>query len=101
MKLLLFIILFSALAVFTAQKLTSNNEFISMYANWIILLLVINLLVAIFIYLFTHSVKKGNGNPGVRGKIGRRGEEGEPDYCNFCKPIGKIELQKLLTKIDS
>ena len=55
---------------------------------------------AIWLNDFTHSVKKGNSNAGVRGKIGRRGDEGEPDYCNFCKPIGKMELQELLTKSD-
>ena len=79
----------------------SNNEFIAMYVNWVILLVAVNLIIATFIYLFTHSVKKGNGNQGVRGKIGRRGEEGEPDYCNFCKPIGEIERDELLDKIDS
>lgn len=84
MKLLLFILLFSALAIFISQKLNTNNEFISMYVNWVIFLVVINLLISTFIYLFTHSVKKGNGNKGVRGKIGRRGEEGKPDFCNFC-----------------
>ena len=84
MKLLLFILLFSALAIFISQKLNTNNEFISMYVNWVIFLVVINLLVSTFIYLFTHSVKKGNGNKGVRGNIGRRGEEGKPAFCNFC-----------------
>lgn len=87
MKLLLVIILFAAMAIFITQKLNTNNEFISMYTNWVILLVVINLLVSTFIYLFTHSVKKGNGNQGVRGKLGRRGEEGDPDFCNFCLPL--------------
>lgn len=88
MKLLLFILLFSGLAIFTSQKLKTSNEFVSMYVNWVILLVIINLLVSTFIYLFTHSVKNGNGNQGVRGKIGRRGEEGTPDFCNFCKTPG-------------
>ena len=88
MKLLLVIILFAAMAIFITQKLNTKNEFISMYVNWVILLVVINLLVSTFIYLFTHSVKSGNGNQGVRGKIGRRGDEGEPDFCNFCKTPG-------------
>ena len=101
MKLLLFIILFSVLAVVGSQKLKSNNEFIAMYVNWVILLVAVNLIITTFIYLFTHSVKKGDGNQGVRGKIGRRGEEGEPDYCNFCKPIGMIERDELLDKIES
>ena len=39
------------------QKLNTNNEFISMYTNWVILLVVINLLVSTFIFI-THSVKK-------------------------------------------
>ena len=90
MKLLLFIILFSILAVFGSQKLKSNNEFIAMYVNWVILLVAVNLIITTFIYLFTHSVKKGNGNQGVKGKMGRRGEEGDTDFCNFCKSLEEL-----------
>lgn len=84
MKFIIIIILFASLAIYVSGQLQSNNEYISLYVNWVILLVLINLLISSFIYLFTHSVKSGRGNQGIRGKIGRRGPEGDPGYCNFC-----------------
>lgn len=85
MKFIIVIILFAALAIYISGELQSDNEFISLYVNWVIILVLINLLVSSFIYLFTHSVKRGKGNIGIKGKIGRRGIEGDSDFCNFCQ----------------
>jgi hypothetical protein len=65
-------------------------------------LVLINVLVSTFIYLFTHSVKNGRGNNGVRGKMGRRGEEGDSDFCNFCENIVEqnIDTQNMNTLQD-
>ena len=90
MKFIIILLIFSGLAFHTSQKLKSDNPIISLYMNWVITLIAINLLISVFIYLFTHSVKKSKGNQGVRGKVGRRGEEGDSDYCNFCVPLSQI-----------
>ena len=84
MNFIIILLIFAGLALYISQKLQSDNAIISLYINWVITLIAINLLISLFIYLFTHSVKKGKGNKGVRGQIGRRGEEGDSDYCNFC-----------------
>lgn len=84
MKFILIIIFFAATAFYVTNKLKTDNEFLSLYVTWSTTLVLINLLVTLFIYMFTHSVKNSKGNVGVKGKIGRRGEEGKPKYCNFC-----------------
>ena len=91
MKFIIILLIFAGLAFYTSQKLQSDNPIISLYMNWVITLIAVNLLISLFIYLFTHSVKKGKGNRGVRGKVGRRGEEGDSDFCNFCVKVGKLD----------
>ncbi len=94
MNFIVILLIFSAAAFYTSQKLQSDNPIISMYMNWVITLIAVNLLISLFIYLFTHSVKKGKGNKGIRGQMGRRGEEGDSDFCNFCVGIGELDLRE-------
>tara|TARA_B100000123_G_scaffold167060_1_gene123781 strand:- start:3346 stop:3609 length:264 start_codon:yes stop_codon:yes gene_type:complete len=86
MKYIIILIIFAVAAYYTTGKLKSNNPQITMYVTWVTTLITVNLLVSTFIYMFTHSVKNSQGNKGIRGKVGRRGPEGKPDFCNFCTP---------------
>ena len=63
------------------QKL--NEPLLLYYATWVTILISLNVLVSVFIYLFTHSLKENPGNTGIRGKTGIRGEEGKSQYCDF------------------
>jgi hypothetical protein len=83
MKFILALIFIASVAFYITGKLKSDNPVITMYVTWITTLITINILVTTFIYMFTHSVKNSDGNKGVRGNVGRRGEEGESDFCKF------------------
>ena len=60
-----------------------NDPLIGYYVTWATTLISLNVLISTFIYMFTNSVQQSEGNEGVRGKVGRRGPEGRPDYCKF------------------
>lgn len=60
-----------------------NEPLIGYYVTWATTLIALNVLISTFIYMFTNSVQQSEGNEGVRGKVGRRGPEGRPDYCKF------------------
>lgn len=67
----------------SAQIKGVDDPLIAYYVTWATTLISLNVLISTFIYMFTNSVQKSEGNEGVRGKVGRRGPEGRPDYCKF------------------
>ena len=67
----------------SAQIKGVEDPLIAYYVTWATTLISLNVLISTFIYMFTNSVQKSEGNEGVRGKVGRRGLEGRPDYCKF------------------
>ena len=54
------------------------------YFSWAFGLILLNVLIGFFLYSFRHSILNTSGQPGLKGKMGRRGEEGTPGYCDFC-----------------
>ena len=76
------------IAVFYANGQIKNFDepLLIFYTTWVTILISLNLVVGIYLYSFSHSVKNSQGNKGIRGLIGVRGEEGKPDYCIFPKP---------------
>lgn len=84
MNFLIFIILVAGASFyFSGQIKTNNDPLLANFVTWSTTLIALNLLIALFIYMFSHSVKNATGNQGVRGLRGRRGSEGKPDFCNF------------------
>lgn len=73
----------------TSQISDANDPLVGYYVTWATTLISLNVLIATFIYMFTNSVKQSEGNQGVRGKVGRRGPEGRPDFCKFECPKSK------------
>tara|TARA_B110000027_G_C15845687_1_gene180419 strand:- start:41 stop:313 length:273 start_codon:yes stop_codon:yes gene_type:complete len=74
-------------AVFYAnqQIKTIEEPLLLLYVTWVTVLIALNILISIYIYLFSHSIKESPGNKGIRGAIGIRGEEGKSAYCPFPK----------------
>ena len=84
MNFLIFIILVAGVSFyFSGQIKTNNDPLLAYFVTWCTTLIAFNLLVALFIYIFGHSVKNATGNQGVKGSRGRRGPEGDSDICNF------------------
>lgn len=84
MNFLVFIIIVAATSFYYSGKLKSENTlFLNFFVTWVTTLIALNLLISLFIYLFSHSVKKADGNEGVRGMRGRRGPEGKSETCKF------------------
>ena len=80
-----FVLIAIGIAVYYANGQIKNLDepLLIFYTTWVTILISLNLLVGIFLYLFSHSVKETKGNQGIRGAIGIRGKEGKPDYCKF------------------
>ena len=83
MNFIIVLIIFSFVAFYVSSMLVKGDEILTMFSTWSLTLIIINLLVALFIYIFTHSVKNSKGNVGLRGKVGPRGEEGKSENCKF------------------
>lgn len=84
MNFLIFIILVAGTSFYVSGRIrTDTDHLLAFYVTWATTLIALNLLVGLFIYMFSHSVKKATGNNGVRGLRGRRGQEGKSDYCLF------------------
>ena len=84
MNFLIFIILVAGVSFYYSGQIKSSKDpLIPFFVTWVTTLIALNLLVALFIYMFSHSVKKATGNLGVRGMRGRRGPEGDSDICKF------------------
>jgi hypothetical protein len=85
MNFLIFIILVAGASFYASSMIKpGDNNLISFYVTWAVILISLNLIVTLFIYLFSHGIKNSEGNKGVRGKRGRRGKEGKSDFCNLC-----------------
>lgn len=79
------IIILMGIAVYytTGQLKNIEDPLLLTYITWVSVLIGLNIIVSIFIYLFSHSVKQTKGNTGIRGLTGIRGDEGTPEYCKF------------------
>ena len=89
----LFLIILVVSAYLGSQITHVKNPFVIYYVSWAFGLILSNFLIGFFLYSFRHSVMNGEGVSGLKGKMGIRGEEGTPDYCNFC--LKYEELNKM------
>lgn len=88
-----FLIILLAAAYIGSQIVHVKNPYVVYYTTWAFGLILANFLIGLFLYSFRHSVLSADGQPGLKGKIGIRGEEGESEFCNFC--LSTSELEKL------
>ena len=94
-----FLIIFIAAGYIGSQLKNVTRPFVLAYFSWAFILILLNLLIGIFLYSFRHSILNTVGQPGLKGKIGIRGEEGTPGYCDFC--LTEDELNKMNKYYDS
>lgn len=68
-------------------------EFVSMFNNGIIL----NMFILVFTVTFYFNINQNKGLRGMRGKIGKKGIQGEDAYCDICtkKPVAMKRPHKL------
>ena len=88
----IFVLIAIGIACYYANGQIKNidNPLLMLYITWVTVLIFLNILVSIFIYLFSHSVKSTQGNEGIRGKTGIRGDEGPEEYCQFPVDLKKF-----------
>ena len=79
-----FVIILIAAGYIGSQIKQVKNENVIIYFSWAFGLILLNVLIGFFLYVFRHSILNTSGQPGLKGKMGRRGEEGTPGYCDFC-----------------
>ena len=94
-----FLIIFIAAGYIGSQLKNVTRPFVLAYFSWAFILILLNLLIGIFLYSFRHGILNTVGQPGLKGKIGIRGEEGTPGYCDFC--LTEDELNKMNKYYDS
>ena len=84
MKTIIILIILLGVALFYSGKLKQGgNKYAVLYVSWSSSLLFFNIFMAFFLYIFTHQIKKRPGEIGLKGKMGPRGYEGEPEECKF------------------
>ncbi len=94
MKIIVFFLIILLVAAYIGSKITQvKNPFVVYYTTWAFGLILANFIIGLFLYIFRHSIQSSGGQPGFKGNIGIRGEEGESEFCNFC--LTKDELDKL------
>ncbi len=100
-----FLIIFIAAGYIGSQLKNVTRPFVLAYFSWAFILVLFNLLIGIFLYSFRHSILNTSGQPGLKGKMGIRGEEGTPGYCDFCLTKDELDKQnkykKLKTETDA
>jgi hypothetical protein len=94
MRIIVFFLLILIATGYIGSQLTHvNNIYVLSYFSWGFGLILFNLLIGLFLYSFRHSILNKSGQPGIKGKMGIRGEEGQPGYCDFC--LTENELNKM------
>ena len=88
-----FLIIFIAAGYIGGQLKNVTRPFVLAYFSWAFVLVLLNLLIGLFLYSFRHSILNTSGQPGLKGKMGIRGEEGTPGYCDFCLTEDELEKQ--------
>ena len=84
MKFLIFLVLVAVAVFYVSGKINDANEpLVTFFVTWTTTLIILNLLIGFFLYQFTHSIKSAQGNKGLKGRLGRRGPEGDSDYAKF------------------
>ena len=84
MKFLIFLVLVAVAVFYVGGKIKSTEEpLVTFFVTWTTTLIILNLLIGFFLYQFTHSIKSAQGNQGLKGRLGRRGPEGDPEYAEF------------------
>ena len=84
MKFLIFLVIVAIAVFYVGGKINDANEpLVTYFVTWTTTLIVLNLLIGFFLYQFTHSIKSAKGNQGLKGRLGRRGPEGDPEYADF------------------
>lgn len=88
----IFVLIAIGIACYYANGQIQNIEdpLLMLYITWVTTLIALNIIVSVFIYLFSHGVKSSKGNQGIRGKVGLRGEEGDAEYCKFPVDLSKF-----------
>lgn len=84
MKMIIILIALAVAAIyFSNQVKGGGNKYSALFVSWATSLLFFNIFIALFLYMFTHQIKKRPGEVGLKGKIGPRGKEGTPKQCKF------------------
>ena len=86
-----FLIILLAAAYIGSQIVHVKNPYVVYYTTWAFGLILANFLIGLFLYSFRHSVLSADGQPGLKGKIGIRGEEGDSEFCNFCLSSNELD----------
>ena len=92
MRIVIFFLIILVVAFYIAGQIQDvKNKYVIMYSSWAVGLIFSNFLIGMFLYAFRHSVINSGGQPGLKGKMGRRGVEGPSDFCNFCLPKSELD----------
>ena len=84
MKTIIILIVLAVAAIYFSNQLKGGgNKYSVLFVSWATSLLFFNIFISFFLYLFTHQIKKNQGEVGIKGKMGPRGKEGEPEICKF------------------
>ena len=95
MKIILFFFIILIIAGVVGSQITQvKNPYVISYTTWAFGLILFNLLISLFLYSFRHNVLNSEGQQGLKGKIGLRGEEGPASFCNFCLSEDELENMK-------
>ena len=95
-----FLIIFIAAGYIGGQLKNVTRPFVLAYFSWAFILILLNLLIGLFLYSFRHSILNTSGQPGLKGKMGIRGEEGTPGYCDFCLTEEELDKQNKYKTVD-
>ena len=77
MRIIVFFVIILIAAGYIGSQITQvKNQNVIIYFTWAFGLILLNVLIGFFLYAFRHSILNTSGQPGLKGKMGRRGEEG-------------------------
>ena len=83
MKTIIILIILAASALYFSSNLKTGSKYASLFSSWATSLLFFNIMIALFFYFFHHQIKKKEGEIGLKGNLGPRGEEGRSELCKF------------------